>query len=172
MGVEGSSGQLAEEIMLEICRRIKEIQLKKFYAASPDKRDNIERNPMVIIKEAIENCRPVMQLEKVKVGSVTYHVPTPITDTRSYFEAMRWLHQTVRWDRDAASADRVIPNSFKPHEVTDPKFPQRPRVTIADGLAKELVDAYNMVGRAIVKKYEHHKQCEQNRAYAHYRRTK
>ena len=36
----------------------------------------------VIIVTAIENCRPVMQLEKVKVGSVTYHVPTPITDTR------------------------------------------------------------------------------------------
>ena len=74
-------------------------------------------------------------------------------------------------------------------QVTDPKFPQRARVTIADGLAKELVDAYNLVGylcsqifesncchfqvgRAIAKKYEHHKQCEQNRAYAHYRRTK
>ena len=36
----------------------------------------------VIIVTAIENCRPVMQLEKVKVGSVTYHVPTPITDSR------------------------------------------------------------------------------------------
>ena len=43
---------------------------------------------------------------------------------------------------------------------------------IADGLAKELVDAYNLVGRAIGKKYEHHKTCEQNRAYAHYRRSK
>ena len=31
-------------------------------------------------------------------------------------------------------------------QVTDPKFPQRARVTIADGLAKELVDAYNLVG--------------------------
>jgi len=170
--VEGSSGQLAEEIMLNTCRRIKEIQLLKWISANEERRANIELNPYVIIVTAIENCRPVMQLEKVKVGSVTYHVPTPITDTRSYFEAMRWLHQTGRWDRDAASADRVIPNSFKPHEVTDPKFPQRPRVTIADGLAKELVDAYNMVGRAIAKKYEHHKQCEQNRAYAHYRRTK
>ena len=39
-------------------------------------------------------------------------------------------------------------------------------------MAKELVDAYNMVGRAIGKKYEHHKTCEQNRAYAHYRRSK
>ena len=43
---------------------------------------------------------------------------------------------------------------------------------IADGLAKELVDAYNLVGRAMAKKHEHHRQCEQNRAYAHYRRTK
>ena len=80
---------------------------------------------------------------------------------------MRWLHKTGRWDRDVSAADRVIPNSMKPHEVgyvtliedgvifarftsigfqvTDPKYPQRARVTIADGLAKELVDAYNLV---------------------------
>ena len=49
------------------------------------------------------------------------HISTPLMYNpvicRSYFEAMRWLHQTGRWDRDAASADRVIPNSFKPHEV-------------------------------------------------------
>jgi ribosomal protein S7 len=31
---------------------------------------------------AIENTRPVMQLEKVKVGSVVYMVPTPITEHR------------------------------------------------------------------------------------------
>jgi len=170
--VEGSSGQLAEEIMLNTCRRIKEFQMQKWLSANEERRAKVEMNPYVIIVTAIENCRPVMQLEKVKVGSVTYHVPTPITDTRSYFEAMRWLHKTGRWDRDVSAADRVIPNSMKPHEVTDPKFPQRARVTIADGLAKELVDAYNLVGRAIAKKYEHHKQCEQNRAYAHYRRTK
>ena len=36
---------------------------------------------------------------------------------RSYFEAMRWLHKTGRWDRDVSAADRVIPNSMKPHEV-------------------------------------------------------
>ena len=36
-------------------------------------------------------------------------------------------------------------------QVTDPKFPQRARVTIADGLAKELVDAYNLVGYFFLK---------------------
>ena len=46
------------------------------------RRYNIERNPAVIIKTAIKNCSPVMQLEKVKVGSVTYHVPTPISESR------------------------------------------------------------------------------------------
>ena len=48
----------------------------------------------------------------------------------------------------------------------------KPRITIADGLAKECVDAFYMTGRAINTVYEHHKTCEQNRAYAHYRRTK
>ena len=170
---------------------------------------------------------------------------------RSYFEAMRWLHQTGRWDRDAASADRVIPNSFKPHEVElqlcsilflgtyynytfsiffvgtytfstffvgtynfsilflgtytltssnnfrwlIPSFHnahawqlltvwQKSSLThiiwwvlnflwindIIDILTSLIL--FWQVGRAIAKKYEHHKQCEQNRAYAHYRRTK
>ena len=43
---------------------------------------------------------------------------------------------------------------------------------IYDGLAKEILDAYSLIGKAMNRKYEHHKQCEQNRAYAHYRRTK
>jgi hypothetical protein len=44
--------------------------------------------------------------------------------------------------------------------------------SIDEALAKEILDAYGLVGRAINKKHEHHKLCEQNRAYAHYRRTK
>ena len=59
-----------------------EIQLAKYYNASEDKRKDIELNPHVIIKGAIENCRPLMSLQKVKVGSVIYYVPTPITETR------------------------------------------------------------------------------------------
>merc|ERR1712226_4811 len=162
--------------MLNTCRRIKEIQLKKYLASSEERRAKIELNPNVIIVAAIENCRPVMRLEKVKVGSVTYYVPTPITENKSYFESMRWLHQTGRWDRDESAADRIVPNTHKPltpqRKIENPQFIERPKITIADGLAKELVDAYNLVGRAINKKYEHHKLCEQNRAYAHYRRTK
>jgi len=170
---EHSNGQLGEVIMLETCRRIKEFQLQKLLAASEEKRGKIEMNPIAIIKGAIENCRPLMRIEKVRVGGVVYYVPTPITEKKSYFESMRWLHQCGKWDRDSSAAERIIPHSHKRQDLyPHPHFPSRPRITIADGLAKELVDAYNLVGRAINKKYEHHKLCEQNRAYAHYRRTK
>ena len=57
--------------------------MAKYYAASEDKRKDIELNPSAIIRGAIENCRPLMSLQKVKVGSVTYYVPTPITESRS-----------------------------------------------------------------------------------------
>ena len=58
--VEGSSGQLAEEIMLNTCRRIKvnglffwrlndcswqEFQLQKWIGANEERRANIELNP-------------------------------------------------------------------------------------------------------------------------------
>jgi ribosomal protein S7 len=58
------------------------MQMQKLLDSSEDRRARIELNPFVVIITAIENCRPVMALEKVKVGSVTYHVPTPITETK------------------------------------------------------------------------------------------
>lgn len=159
---EHSNGQLGEKIWIETCRRIKEIQLAKYYDATDDKRGDIELNPRVIVRGAIENCRPLMSLQKVKVGSVTYYVPTPITENRSYFEACRWIHRAGRWDRDTpAPGKKMIAHKGV-----------KPKIHLWDGLAKECVDAFNGTGRAINTLYEHHKTCEQNRAYAHYRRTK
>jgi len=157
-----SNAQLGEKIWLETCRRIKEIQLTKYYAAPEEKRKDIELNPYVIMRGAIENCRPLMSLQKVKVGAVTYYVPTPITESRSYFESMRWIHRAGRWDRDTPAPGKTM----LAHKGV------KPRIKIWDGMAKEIVDAYNGIGRAVNTVYEHHKTCEQNRAYAHYRRTK
>ena len=47
---EHSNGMKGETILLETCRRIKEIQLEKFYKANPEKRDDIER----VIEEKLE----------------------------------------------------------------------------------------------------------------------
>jgi len=151
-----SQAYLGEQIMMKVYNKIKEIQLKKGRA-------NVETDPTIIIKQAIENCRPVMRLEKVKVGAVIYMVPTPITETRSYFEGMRWIHHTAR---DERKNPRIIQMRKFPDE------PVPPRTTIWDALASELLEAYSSQGRAFNKKVEYHRVCEQNRAYAHYRRTK
>ena len=71
-----------KKILNSVNQYFQEIQLAKYYAASEDKRGEIELNPHVIIKGAIENCRPLMLLQKVKVGSVTYYVPVPVSESR------------------------------------------------------------------------------------------
>ena len=49
---------------------------------------SIATDPVQIIKKAIDNARPLMRLEKVRVGSVEYQVPAPITQKRSEFDGM------------------------------------------------------------------------------------
>jgi small subunit ribosomal protein S7 len=152
------NGMLGEVIMLNLYNKIKETQLETL-----KNKENVETDPTIIITTAIENARPVMMLEKVKVGAITYMVPTPITETRSYFEGMRWIHHAARDNRN------------NPRWVWRHKNPNEPvpkSTSIWDALAREILDAYANTGRAIAKKIEYHRVCEQNRAFAHYRRTK
>lgn len=43
------------------------------------------------------------------------------------------------------------------------------KVRFYDQMALELIDAANNTGRVVRKKQDLHRQCEANRAYAHYR---
>ena len=65
-------------------KRMKEIQMKKSRSSSSP--SEVEVNPVRLIKTAVENAKPVMGLQTVRVGSVTYTVPTPITDYNSTFQ--------------------------------------------------------------------------------------
>ena len=144
--LEDGKSYIASEVMREVFESIKEIQLKKFYKATPERRENMITDPTEILKKAVENARPLMALENVKVGGITYTVPAPISDRRSKFEARRWIIKAAR-DRD------------------------RRATRIAPVLANIIVDTFNNSGRVITVRNEHHKTCEQNRAYAHYRLT-
>ena len=106
--------------------------------------------------------------------TVLRDIPNTFLLIRSYFESMRWIHQAGRWERDTPEQGKGHILSFKGGRKPTTKGPWKPRphIKIWDGLAKECVDAYHHTGRAINTLYEHHKTCEQNRAYAHYRRTK
>ncbi|KAK0168813.1 hypothetical protein PV327_002580 [Microctonus hyperodae] len=136
---------LARSLLEQTFEKIKRTQLMRYHKALPEERDSIILDPKEILFKAIENVSPVMDLIPIKRGGGTYQVPVPLLEKRQKFFGMNWLIKAAK---------------DKPGEV---KF--------HDMLAKELIDAANNQGRVVKKKHDLHKQCEANRAYAHYRWT-
>ncbi|XP_014220835.1 28S ribosomal protein S7, mitochondrial [Trichogramma pretiosum] len=123
---------------------IKRIQLEKYNKATdPAEKEKIELDPRAILRQAIENSTPVLELLKMKKGGQTYQVPVPLTEKRAQFLGMNWLIQ--------AGKDKQM------------------KVHLSEKLAHELIDAANNEGRVIKKKQELYRQCEANRSYAHFR---
>lgn len=142
--MKGGRRQLARELVERGFENIKRTQLERYnLAESPEEKAAIETDPMKIFHVAVENCRPVLTLTPIKRGGVRYQVPVPVTEKRSYFMAMKWLLEAIN------EKERTV------------HFPQK--------FAWEMLDAFASQGRVIKKKLELHKQCEANRAYAHYR---
>lgn len=140
---EGKKALARENIELGLFN-VKRIQLAKYNRATDEEaKRKIECNPVTILHTALENCRPVLELSPIKRGGITYQVPVPMTENRSRFLSMKWMIDAVN-DKDQ-------------------------KVAFCDQLAKELLEAYNNQGRVVKKKHELHKQCEANKAYAHYR---
>ena len=99
-------------------------------------------DPLAVLKKAIENCKPVVEVKSRRVGGSTYQVPVEVRPSRRQALAIRWL-------------------------VTYAS--ERTEKTMKDRLAMEVVDAYNNRGTAIKKREDVHKMAEANKAFAHYR---
>ncbi|KAJ8037673.1 28S ribosomal protein S7, mitochondrial [Holothuria leucospilota] len=134
---------LASYLMRKTFEQIKLRQVEKVNTAPPGDLPEIELNPKKIFHEAIENSKPLLGLQNVERGGRTYQVPTPLKESRRRFLAMKWLIEA------ANNKEPVIP------------FYQK--------LADELMDAYQNTGAVVKRKNDLHKQCEANRAYAHFR---
>ncbi|KAK4874898.1 hypothetical protein RN001_014258 [Aquatica leii] len=135
---------LARELVEKTLEKIKRLQLERYHKATNiEDKNKIELNPRVIVHKAILNGKPLLQLSPIKRGGVKYQVPVPITDKRSQFLSMKWIIEAGN------EKDR--------------------NTRFYDQLAVELIDAFNNTGRVVKRKQELHKQCEANRAYAHYR---
>jgi small subunit ribosomal protein S7 len=95
-----------------------------------------------VVKRAIDNIKPQLEVKSRRVGGATYQVPVEVRPRRATTLAIRWL---VGFARD------------------------RRERTMAERLAAELLDANNGVGSAVKRKEDMHKMAESNRAFAHYR---
>lgn len=143
---------LMRELMRETFMIIKRIQLTKLNSGNhndgcddDDQSKEVVCDPLVIFHGAIANCMPLMITRPVKRGGATYQVPFPISERESEQLAMRWLFQTI--------VERP-----KPRKQFFPEI-----------MARELIDCFYNQGKVVKKKQDMHRQCESNKAYAHYR---
>jgi small subunit ribosomal protein S7 len=120
----------------------KAIAQKMFYGAMDELKDKVAgEESLSILKKAIENCKPSLEVRSRRVGGATYQVPVDVRPSRRLALAMRWIieNSRARGEKD---------------------FSKR--------LAGELLDAYNNRGNAIKKREDVHRMAEANKAFSHY----
>jgi small subunit ribosomal protein S7 len=99
-------------------------------------------DPITILKRAVENTRPELEVKSRRVGGATYQVPVEVRPRRATTLAIRWLTSFSKARREKTMVER---------------------------LANEILDASNGVGAAVKRREDMHKMAESNRAFAHYR---
>ena len=131
--------QLTNKILLRGKRRVAE---RIVYDALDVVKDKSGQDALTVLKRAVENTKPQLEVKSRRVGGATYQVPVEVRAGRATTLSIRWL---VGYSR------------------------QRREKTMALRLANELLDASNNVGAAAKRKEDMHKMAESNRAFAHYR---
>ena len=101
-----------------------------------------EQEVLEVIKKAIDNIRPKVEVKPRRVGGATFQVPVEVSEKRALSLTLRWLRESTRKKKGKPTRDK---------------------------LAQELLDAYRGEGTAVKKREDTHKMAEANRAFAHYR---
>ncbi len=131
--------QLVNKVLLAGKRSVAESIV---YDALDIVKDKSGTEPVTVIKRAMENTKPALEVRSRRVGGATYQVPVEVRPRRATALSIRWL---VGYSR------------------------QRREKTMAQRLANELLDASNGIGAAVKRKEDMHKMAESNKAFAHYR---
>ncbi|GAB6099843.1 30S ribosomal protein S7 [Halanaerocella petrolearia] len=113
-----------------------------FYEAMDMVAEKTGEEPMEVLKGALNNVMPVLEIKTRRVGGANYQVPVEVDNNRRLTLGLRWVVEAARGRGERNMVDRV---------------------------ANELVDAYNEEGGAVRKKEEVHRMAEANKAFAHYR---
>ena len=112
------------------------------YGALDICRSKLDKEPIEIFEQALNNVMPVLEVRARRVGGATYQVPMEVRPARRQTLGLRWLTAYAR-----ARGER----------------------TMAERLAGEIMDAANNTGNAVKRREDMHKMAEANKAFAHYR---
>jgi small subunit ribosomal protein S7 len=131
--------QVINRMMLDGKKPVAE---KIMYDALEILREKTGQDPVVVLKDAVENVRPQIEVRSRRVGGANYQVPVEVPTRRSYTLGIRWLVTNSRLRREKRMSER---------------------------LANELLDAYGRTGVTMKKKEDLIRMAEANKAFAHYR---
>ena len=104
--------------------------------------DKTGKEPLVILKKAVDNIKPLLEVKSRRVGGATYQVPVEVQSRRAVTLAIRWMVTFARKRKERSMAER---------------------------LAGEILDASGGAGAAVKRREDMHKMAEANKAFAHYR---
>jgi small subunit ribosomal protein S7 len=113
-----------------------------FYKAMAMAEEKSGQEAMAILKMAMNNVKPVLEVKSRRVGGANYQVPVEVPQRRARTLAIRWLVQFARERREKGMQQKI---------------------------AGELMDAINSQGGAFKKKDDIYRMAQANKAFAHYR---
>ena len=123
----------------------KSIAFNIFYDAMDivdERKQNDEKTPLEIWKEALSNVMPHVEVRSRRVGGATFQIPMQIRPDRKVSLAMKWLISFSRKRNEKSMALR---------------------------LAQEVLAAAKEEGAAVKKRVDTHKMAEANKAFSHFR---
>ena len=105
-------------------------------------KEKTKEDPVAVLKKAVENTKPMVEVKSRRVGGANYQVPVEVRPIRRVALAMRWLKESAR---------------------------KRGEKSMAARLANELLEASEGRGGAMKKRDEVHRMAEANKAFSHFR---
>jgi len=104
--------------------------------------ETLAQNPIRVLKVAIKNVEPLVEVKTIRLRGAHYSVPVPLSKKRRSSLSMKWIIETSR---------------------------KKKKGPIKKMLAEEILLAYKQQGESLKKKISVHKLASANRAYAHFR---
>jgi small subunit ribosomal protein S7 len=130
-------------LIVKIMERGKKRTAEKIvYSALEKLGQQVSKDPITALEQAVKNATPLLQVKPRRVGGATYQIPVEVAPDRGVFLAMTWLIDSARARKGKAMNEK---------------------------LADELAEAFQGQGNTIKKREDTHKMAEANRAFAHYR---
>jgi small subunit ribosomal protein S7 len=131
------------EVISYLMRRGKRGLAEKIvYGAIDIMEEKTGQKGLEVMRKAIENVKPVLEVTSRRVGGATYQVPIEVRANRRLALALRWILGYAK---------------------------TRPEHTMAERLAAELLLAFKHEGPSMKKREDTHRMAEANKAFAHYR---